>query len=107
MRSHSDRQSEAVHVGNQFLEISLRLAVLRLRFLYIFMVIDHPKLVRRGESNVPHISSPIDHVPVHIAWIDDPDVQHRRLLSVIYVDRESNRWPNTTTKSQRTFPVCP
>jgi hypothetical protein len=45
-----------------------------------------------GESNVPHISSPIDHVPVHIAWIDAPCVQHQHLLSVIYIDRESNRW---------------
>jgi hypothetical protein len=62
-----------------------------------------------GEPNVPHISSPIDHVPVHIAWIDDPGVQHPRLLSVIYINRrESNRWPDTTIKVlQRTFPSCP
>lgn len=36
-------------------------------------------------KNIPRISSPIDHVPVHIACFDAPCVQCLRLLSVICV----------------------
>jgi hypothetical protein len=52
MCGHSDRLSdllETVHVGNQLLELCLRLAILRLRILYIFIVIDRRQLARTVE----------------------------------------------------------
>ena len=97
MCSHSDRPSETVHVGNQLLEVCLRLAVLRIRFLYIYLWLSIVPSWR-GQSNVPHTSSPIDHVPVRIAWIDALCVRCRRLLSVIYVDQESIDRPKYNTK---------
>lgn len=50
------------------------------------MIIDRPLAEHAKDSpNVPHISSPIDRVPVHVACFDAPCVQSQRLLSVICI----------------------
>lgn len=50
------------------------------------MIVDRPLAEQAKNSpNVPHISSPIDRAPVHVACIDAPCVQFRLLLSVICI----------------------